>query len=159
MDLSKLTIGDKVIVGSSAAYLIAMFLPWFTFDFAGQSFRQNGWDYVFTGIVPMLIGFAMVAWIAVTKLSDVELPEIPIPEGLLLLVMGGLATLLVLVRLLIGAGDDPADLLDRSFGLVLAVLAAIGLAAGAFLRFGEDGGQLPTGGSKGNGSSTPPTPF
>jgi hypothetical protein len=160
VDLSKLSLSDKIIAGSGLVLLIASFLPWFTFSAFGVSASQSGWDYFFTGIVPVLIGLVMVGWIVGTKLAEVDLPELPIPEGLMLLAMGGAAALLVVLRLLIGAGDDPGDVLDRSFGLFLAVLAAIGLAAGAFLKFQEDGGELPgAGGSGGSSSGTPPTPF
>lgn len=53
-------------------------------------------------------------------------------------------------------------MLDRSFGLFLATLSAIGLAFGSFLKFKEEGGELPTkgGGTPSTGTgSTPPTPF
>lgn len=157
MDLSKLSTGDKVIGGSGIALLLFSFLPWFRVSFLGQSFSQNGFDYFFTGIVPVLLGLAMVGWIVGTKLAGVELPELPVPEGLMLLVMAGLAALLVIFRFLIGAGDDPADVLDRSFGLFLSVLAVLGLVGGAFLRFQEDGGELP--GKGGSSGSSGPTPF
>jgi hypothetical protein len=160
MDLSKLSTSDKVIGGSGIVLLISSFLPWFSFSLLGESFSQNGWDYFFTGIIPVLLGLVMVAWIVGTKLAEVDLPELPVPEGLMLLAMGGTAALLIVLRLLIGAGDDPNDVLDRGFGLFLSVLAAIGLAAGAFLKFQEDGGELPgAGGSAGGASGTPPTPF
>lgn len=157
MDLSKLSTGDKVIGGSGIALLLFSFLPWFTFSAFGITATQNGFDYFFTGIIPVLLGLAMVGWIVGTKLAGVELPELPIPEGLMLLVMGGVAALLVIFRLLVGAGDDPADVLDRSFGLFLSVLAVLGLVGGAFLRFQEDGGELP--GKGGSSGSSGPTPF
>ena len=51
-------------------------------------------------------------------------------------------------------------MLDRTFGLFLAVLAAIGLAVGAFLNAKDEEG-LGTGGSSSSSSGTgaPPTPF
>jgi hypothetical protein len=158
MDLSKLSTGDKIVVGSGLAFFVFMFFPWFTVDLGPfGDYTENGWDYFFTGIVPMLLGLAMVAWIVVTKLAEVDLPEIPIPEGLLLLILGGAAALLVVMRLLVGGDDDGTDVLDRSFGLLLATLAAAGLAAGAFMKFQESGGELPGKGSSGDRGT--PTPF
>lgn len=155
MDLSKLSLSDKIIGGSGIALLVFSFFPWFSADFGFVSVSANGWDYFFTGIVPVLLGLVMVAWIVATKLADVELPEIPVPEGLLLLALGGAAAVLVVLRLLMGE-----DGVDRSIGLFLATLAALGLAGGAFLKFQEDGGELPgSGSSSGGASGTPPTPF
>lgn len=159
MDLSKLSNGDKVIAGSGIALFIFSWLPWFTYDATFVSVTQNGWHFFFTGIIPVLLGLAMVGWIVGTKLADIDLPELPIPQALLLLAMGGAAAVLIILRLLVGGDDNGTDLLDRSFGLILAVLAAIGLAAGAFLNFQAEGGELPGKSSGSSGDSGTPTPF
>lgn len=159
MDLNKLSTGDKVIGGSGIALLIFSFFPWFSFD-AGPfgSVSQSGWDFFFTGIIPVLLGVALVGFVVATKLMDVAMPDLPVPQPLLILGLGGAAALLVVLRLLMGGDDGGTGALDRSFGLFLSVLAAIGLAAGAFLKFQEEGGELPTkGGSSGQGGSA--TPF
>lgn len=159
MDLSRLSTGDKVLAGSGLALFVFSFFPWFSYD-GFYDISESGWDYTMTGIVPTLIALALVAYVVVTKVLDnVTLPELPVPYGLVVLGLAGLAALLVVLRLLIGGDDGGSDLLERSIGLFLAVLAALGLAAGAFLKFQEEGGQLPT---KGGGTSTPgqpPTPF
>lgn len=164
MDLSKLSTGDKVIAGSGIALFVFSWLPWFKLDLGpfGGTYTQNGWHFFVTGIVPVLLGLAMVAWIVTTKLADVDLPELPIPQALLLLALGGVAAILILLRLLVGGDDAGTDVLSRSFGLFLSLLAAIGLAAGAFLNFQADGGELPgVGGSKGSstGDGGTQTPF
>ena len=48
--------------------------------------------------------------------------------------------------------------LDRKYGLILSTIAALGLVGGGFLKFQEDGGELP---SKKNGGSgeNPSSPF
>lgn len=163
MDLSKLSNGDKVIGGSGIALFVFSFFPWFTVDAAFIDYSESGWDYFFTGIIPTLLGVALVAYVVVTKLVDgVRLPELPVAWPLVVLGTGALAAVLVVLRLLIGGDDEGTGVLDRGFGLFLATLAAIGLAFGAFLKFKEEGGELPTkgGGAPGTGTgSTPPTPF
>lgn len=160
MDLSKLTLGDKVIAGSGLALLIFSFFPWFEYDFGFGSASQSGWDFTLTGIVPVLLGLVMVAWVVATKLADMTLPDLPLPEGQLLLGLGAVAALLVILRLLIGGSDAGTDVLERTIGIFLATLAAIGLAAGGFLKFQESGGELPkSGGNKQGGGNQPPTPF
>jgi hypothetical protein len=66
----------------------------------------------------------------------------------------------VVLRLLIGADDAGTDVLDRGIGIFLSTIAALGLGGGAFLKFQEEGGELPkSGGSGGQTGSQPPTPF
>ncbi len=161
MDLSKLSLGDKVLAGSGLALFVFSFLPWFGVD--GYSGGGNAWDVgFFTGVLPTLIGLLLVGYVVVTKVVEgVTLPELPVPEGLLVLGLAGLAALLVILRLAVGysVGTSIYSVdLDRKYGIFLATLAALGLAGGAFLKFQEGGGQLPTKGG-GGGNSAPPTPF
>jgi hypothetical protein len=160
MDLKKLSLGDKVIAGSGLALLIFWFLPWFKWEYLGYSANQKGTHFFFTGTVPMLLGLVMIAWVVATKVAEIDLPDMPVPQGLLLLGMGGLAAVLVVLRLLMGGDDAGTDVLDRAFGIFLATLAALGLAGGGFLKFQEDGGELPkSGGGSQGGGTQPPTPF
>jgi hypothetical protein len=66
---------------------------------------------------------------------------------------------LVILRLLIGGADEGTDVLKRSYGLFLSVLAVLGLAAGAFLKFQEEGGELPKSSGGSSSNSGPKTPF
>ena len=153
MDLNKLTIGDKVIGGAGIFFLLTMFLPWFG---AGGGSR-SGWDYFFTGLIPLLLIVAVTATVLVTKLADgVTLPDLPLPLSMILLIVAGVATFLVLVRVVIGDsiglgfGDD-FDL-SRKFGIFFALLGAIGVVVGAVLKL-QEGDDAPTSGT------TPPQPF
>lgn len=159
MDLSKLSLGDKIILGSGVLLLVFYLFPWFTFDYVYGTYKQSGSHFFFTGTVPMLLGLVMVGWVVATKLASIELPDLPVPAGLLMLGMGGAAALLVVLRLLLGGDDAGTGALDRSFGLFLATLAALGLAGGGFLKFQEDGGELPKSGGNSSGGTQPPTPF
>jgi hypothetical protein len=163
MDLSKLSLGDKVLAGSGLALFIFSFFTWFKFEadlgIYSRTYTETAWDYFFTGTLPVLIGLALVGLVAATKLFDVKLPELPVGWPLVVLGAAGLAALLVIIRLLVGGDDEGTDLLKRSFGLFLSTIAVLGLAGGAFLKFQEDGGELPTkGGSAGSGDN-PPSPF
>ncbi|MEO6988652.1 MAG: hypothetical protein ABI239_08385 [Aquihabitans sp.] len=165
MDLTKLSIGDKVMAGSGIALFIFSFFPWYKVDFGGPfgggTVTQSGWHFFFTGIIPTLLALALVGYVVVTKVLDgIELPELPVAWPLVVLGTAGLAALLVIIRLLAGGDDGGTGVLDRSFGIFLAVLGAIGLAVGAFLKFQEDGGELPTKGGTSSGSSGgPASPF
>lgn len=155
VDLNKLTMSDKVIAGSGIALLIFSFFPWFSIDTGGfgPSPSQNGWDFFLTGILPVILGLVMIAQVAITAFSpDTKLPDLPATWGQIHLGAGAAAAVLVILRLAMGS-DVAGFGLDRSIGLFLAALAALGLGAGGFLKFQEE--QKGTVG----GGNTPPSSF
>ena len=168
MDLSKLTTSDKVIAGGGIVLFIAQFLPWFKisfggdFGFGGASTTGNGFDVGFIwGVFPMLLGLVMIAHVAITNFApDTKLPDLPATWGQIHLGLGGLAAVLVILKLLIGESDEgiPGVDVTRQFGLFLAVLAAVALAVGGFLKFQEEKAGGTAGGPAAPGS-TPPQPF
>lgn len=150
MDLDKLSTSDKVIAGSGILLFIAYFLPWFKVDFGvlGGSATASGGDVDFIwSTFPMLIGLIMAGTVIARALFDVKLPDLPIPWGQVYLALGALAGLLVTLKLLIG--EDPSEIVKRSFGLFIATIAALGLAAGGFLKY-QEGDDAPTGGGSGS---------
>jgi hypothetical protein len=163
VDLSKLTTSDKVILGSAIAFLIFMFLPWY----GKGGFDNTGWDYFLGGILPLMLGIAMAVAVYLTRFQpNVNVPTPgPLSWGQTYLAAGVAAAVLVLLRVLI-ASDNIGGFsvnvnLDRKVGLFLAFLAALGLAAGGFLRFQEEkkGGTVAGPGADPGPGTTPPTPF
>jgi len=151
VDLNKLTTSDKIIAGSGILLFIAYFLPWFKVDNGlGNSVNFSGGDVGFLwSTFPMLLGLIAAGVVIASKMFDVKLPELPIPWGQAFLGLGALAALLVLLKLLIGESVFGFDL-DRAFGLFIAAIAAIGLAAGGFLKFQEGDDAPATGGDTGS---------
>lgn len=150
MDLNKLTTSDKIIAGSGIVLFIAYFLPWFKVDFGplGGSASASGSDVDFLwSTLPMLLGLIAAGLVIANKLFDVKLPDLPIPWGQAFLGLGALAAVLVVLKLIIG--EDPSEIVDRSYGLFLAALAAIGLAVGGWLKFQEGETTTPTEGGPG----------
>jgi hypothetical protein len=144
MDFSKLTTGEKVIGGSGLLFLIAMFLPWWGLDFGEfGSASNNGWDYFLTGWLPLLIIIVMVAQIGVEKFSTTDVPTLPLPWSQVHLIAGAVVAVLVLLRVIIGADEGAGGFefdLDRMWGLWVALLAAIGVAVGGYLKSREPQG-------------------
>jgi hypothetical protein len=139
VDLSKLTTSDKVIAGSAIALLIFSFTPWYG-KYGGS---RNGWDYFLFGIIPVLLGIAMAVIVFLQRMSDTKLPDLPITWAQAMMAAGGLAALLILLKLLIG--DDISGFggsldLDRKYGIFLSFLSAVGLAVGGFLKTKEPEG-------------------
>lgn len=171
MDDKKLGLPEIVGIASVVVFFLATFLPWFSVSVSGDTSgvlggvdfpSANGWDagFLWAGF-PFLLGLAMLALMLLPKLApDVALPDLPpfVP-----LALGGTAVVLVLLKVLIGADVNGAGAAEafgvsidvsRSFGIFVALLAAIGMAAAGFLKMQEQGGASAAG-----GSTAPPQPF
>jgi hypothetical protein len=142
VDFEKLSTGDKVIGGSGIALFIFSFFPWFGVDTPIGSYSENGWSTVFS-LLAILIGVAMVV-VVLLPAFGVELPELGMPWSQILFIAGIVAAVLCLLQLLIGNSTAGFDL-DRKIGVFLGLLAAIGLAAGGFLRKQEGDTAAPAG--------------
>lgn len=155
MDLSKLTLSDRIIAASGILFVIFSFLPWYGKSVGVFSHTESGWSYFLFGIIPALLTIAILAYVAIRVFSpNTNLPDLPVPWATAVLIAAGLAAVLVVLKLLIGAKYSGADL-DRKYGLFLAVLAVLGLAAGAAMAFMAEQKGTTSGGT----GSTPPTPF
>jgi hypothetical protein len=64
------------------------------------------------------------------------------PWTLILLIATGLATLLMLIRLIVGAGDEAGFELDRGAGMYVAFIAAAIAFGGAVMNFTATGGRF-----------------
>ena len=139
MDLSKLTKADRILFGAGIVFMISTFLTWFSVSILGVSAGANAWDVGFLwGRLPFFISLVLLVWIGLARFSTVKLPD-EIPA--LYLAGGGLVALLPILKLLIG--EDAGGLsVDRGFGLVVAVVAGVGVAFGGFLKFQEAGGDI-----------------
>lgn len=142
MDLNKLTTSDRVIGGSAIALFIFSFFPWYEFSvklgaLGSVSRSRNGWDYFLFGIIPVLLAIAIATVIGLQRFSSVKLPDLPISWAQAMLGAAGLATLLILLRLAltdkVGSSGFHLDG-SRKFGLFLALLAAVGLVVGCYLK-------------------------
>ncbi|HWJ61402.1 MAG TPA: hypothetical protein VNS19_05495 [Acidimicrobiales bacterium] len=147
MDTSRVTLGDKVVVG--AAFLLVidlLFLPWHqVFSFSRTATEApGGW----WGTLAVLLTVAIVALTAVRRFTDVSLPTLPRPIGEVNLA----ATAVVFAVLAIKLALDTTFL---GFGSYLGLLLAASMVAGAFLGKDETDEAPPVG----TGPGAPPTPF
>lgn len=134
MDTSKLTQADKIVLGSSIATIVFTFLSWFKYDTGIiGTVTAAGTKYT-TGKLALIAALVMLAEVIANKIAGAELPKLP--YGLIHLIAGGAAGLLVLLQFI--SGDSPAD---RAFGLFLALISSIALAYGGFLQFKERGNE------------------
>lgn len=160
MDLSKLSLGDKIIGGTTIVLIIdLLFLPWHKINgisvSVGGTTIQSGADISRTGIqspnsfwglLALLLTLAVLALVVVRKLTTVQLPDAPRPWGELTF----FATIAVLVLLLLKTIIETRAL---SYGCYLAILLAAGMVYGGYLERGEADAT-----STGTGQG-PTTPF
>lgn len=143
--MSRLGRNDWFVIGGMLLLLVALFLPWFRSevieDLMDEVARQlggdpgdtdtgvNGWHFTLGWLAWLLT--AAAAAIVLLKVADVELP---LPEGLAVMVLGGVAFLLLLYRII-----DAPTFMDRAYGILIGLLGAALVAFGGFLKNAETG--------------------
>ena len=132
-DLSGL--GQMLTWVSGLILAISAFTGWYVGSGEGLTISVIGWH---TGTLGKLVFFlgAAVILLAVLREAGIELPP-AIPESLVIIAIGAVATIFVLIRL-ISIPDQflPAD--GRGIGIWIALVAAIGVIFGGLLRAGEE---------------------
>jgi hypothetical protein len=94
-----------------------------------------GWHTGTLGKLVFVLGFATVVIVALRE-AGIELPA-SLPESLVILALGAIATVLVLVRMFsIPDAVLPAD--GLGIGIWISLLASLGVIAGGLLRAVEE---------------------
>lgn len=162
MDLSKLSLGDKIIAVSGILLLIFSFFPWLGFSFGSFSASGSAWKFTLCWLA-VLLGVACVVSV-VLKMQGVKLPELgSVTWPQIVLGIAVVAFLFILIKVIAGPGTGGVDISGsgvtktRKVGIFLGLASSIGLVVGAYLNV-KEAGDLPgaLGGKKGDGA-TPPT--
>lgn len=120
-----------ISAAGAAVLLFSVFFTWYKVDTAFGSFGGSGWDSVDTAKLVFLIALVVLAaWVVELFVPTVTLP---VPASMVALGGGGIAALLVLLKMI----DKPVDGLSLGWGIFLALLAAIATAVGGYLRMNE----------------------
>jgi hypothetical protein len=115
--------------------MLSTFMGWYAGSEEGPTIAVIGWHTGAVGKLVFLLGLAVVVLVVLRELG-IELPA-TVPESLVVIVIGSLATILVLIRL-ISVPDRffPND--GRGIGIWISLLAALALIVGGLLRAGEE---------------------
>jgi hypothetical protein len=158
-DTTRIRFGEMIAGVSGLVLFISLFLEWYSVSaktaFINVSRGASGWEALgFIDILLFLIS-AVAIGAAVAKAMNV-LPRLPASTGFITLVLGALALLLVLFRI-ISIPDNGADAIagvdvSRSFGIFVALLAAAGVTLGGWLTWNEEGKPKPSGAGRGAGA-------
>ena len=136
MDLSKLSLSDKIIGGTAIVLIIdLLFLPWHNVDvpFLGNYSRTAVQSPdSFWGILALLLTIAVVVVVALRVFSpDTKLPELPVSWDMATFYATAAVGVLLLLKLIVNT-----DYLG--FGAWLGIVLAAGMVYGGFLKFQED---------------------
>ena len=126
-DLRSLSTGVQLALGASVLLLIDTFLSWQSVDVGPFEVAQSAW-HGFWGVALGLLTIAMIAWL-VARVLGTKLPELPVPERTITLVLGGLILLFALIKNL---ADDYSTIWSY-----IGVALAAGVAGGAWLMAQE----------------------
>jgi hypothetical protein len=127
--------GDRIAWLSGLVLALSAFTDWYTGNGVGVKLSVIGWQTGLLGKLVCFIGLAVVV-LVVLRESGIDLPP-SAPESLIVLVLGVIATVFVLIRVItIPDAVLPAD--GRGIGIWISLLAALGVIAGGLLRAAED---------------------
>jgi hypothetical protein len=114
---------------------VSAFTGWYTGSGEGLTFSVVGWDTGTLGKLVFVVGLAVVALVALRE-AGIELPA-TVPESLVVIALGSLATIMVLIRV-ITIPDEflPAD--GRGFGIWISLAAALAVIVAGLLQASEE---------------------
>jgi hypothetical protein len=127
--------GERVTALAGFVLMLSTFMGWYAGSQEGPTIAVIGWHTGAIGKLVFILGLAVVVLVVLRELG-IELPA-TVPESLVIIVIGSLATILVLIRL-ISVPDRffPND--GRGIGIWIALISALALIVGGLLRAGEE---------------------
>jgi hypothetical protein len=127
--------GERITTLAGLTLALSAFMSWYAGSGEGLTIAVIGWHTGVLGKLVFLIGLAVVA-LGVLREVGIELPP-TVPESLVVIVLGSLATILVLIRL-IAVPDRFFPYDGRGIGIWIALVASLALIVGGLLRAGEE---------------------
>jgi hypothetical protein len=127
--------GERVTAVAGIVLALSSFMSWYAGSGEGLTIAVIGWHTGALGKIVFLLGLAVVVLVALREFG-IELPA-TVPESLVVIVIGSIATILVLIRL-ISVPDRFFPYEGRGIGIWISLAAALGLIVGGLLRAGEE---------------------
>ena len=127
--------GERVTAVAGLVLMLSAFMGWYAGSDEVLTIAVIGWHTGVIGKLVFLLGLAIVVLVVLRELG-IELPA-TVPESLVIIVIGALATILVLIRV-ISVPDRFFPYDGHGIGIWIALIAALGVIAGGLLRAGEE---------------------
>ena len=114
---------------------VSAFTNWYAGSGEGPTVGVIGWHTGTLGKLVFFIGLAVLALVALRE-AGIELPA-TVPDSLVVIALGSLATIFVLIRL-IDIPDDFFGTRGRGIGIYISLIAALAVVVAGLLRAGEE---------------------
>jgi hypothetical protein len=131
-------LGDRLTWIAALVLTLSPFMDWYAGREAGAggfTLSVIGWHTGALGKLVFLIG-ALLLLLSVAREFGVELPPV-VPESLVVIALGSLATIFVIVRLM-SIPDTFLPASGRGIGIYIALIASLAVIAAGLLRAGEE---------------------
>jgi hypothetical protein len=127
--------GERLTWLAGLVLMLSAFMGWYSGSGDGITLSVIGWNTGALGKLVFFIGLIVLV-LAGLRRANVELPA-AVPESLVVIALGSLATIFVLIRL-ISIPDQFLPASGRGIGIWISLLAALGVIFAGLLRAGEE---------------------
>lgn len=147
MDSSRISFGETIAGVSAVLLFIFMFFPWFgatakvgNSEVSGAN--ANAWQaFSFIDIL-LFLAVIITVGLVIARAADQIPPTLPAPVGMIMLVAGAIAVVLILFRILDTPGEDVTGFgvnveVGRKIGVFLGLIAAAALTYGGWTASNE----------------------
>ena len=136
MDLRRLRAGEWLAAAAGAALIVSLALPWYQ-PLLPIVRYDSLTGFPALSVIDVLLTLAALLGIALVVLQAThDSPALPVAAGVVTVVAGLIATLLVVFRLV--DVPRPDDELETMYGAWLALVATVALTAGGWLSIADE---------------------
>jgi hypothetical protein len=129
-------LGGRLTWVAGLVLAVSAFTGWYAgSEVDGLTISVIGWHTGVLGKLVFFIGLAVLALVALRE-AGIELPA-TVPESLLVVALGALATIFVLIRL-ISIPDTFLPASGRGVGIYISLLASLAVIAAGLVRAAEE---------------------
>jgi hypothetical protein len=137
--LKKLSLNSQLILLGSILYVIVSFLNWQSYHGLVSATEWNG-----VGVLPGLIVLMLLAW-ELARGFDLKIAIGSLSPALISVVLAEALLVFTIIKFL--------NIDFRAYGAWLGLLLSIGIGVVAFIRAKEEGVEMPSAASSGNGGT------
>lgn len=127
-------LGERLGIVAGLALAISSFTGWYTGSGEGVTISVLGWHTGLLGKLVLFVGLAVVLVLALRELG--VRPPASLPESLITVLLGAVATVFVLIRVI--SIPDDFFFASRGVGLWIALAAALGVLTAGLLQASEE---------------------
>lgn len=134
LDTGPFGLGDGLALVAGVVLAVSSFTGWYTGEGEGVTISVLAWNTGVLGKLVLFVGLAVVLVLVLRELG-VE-PPAAVPQSLLTVTLGALATIFVLVRAI--SIPDEFFFAGRGIGLWVSLAAAVALIGAGLLQASEE---------------------